>query len=410
MSSVAVGEQTSRGPSSSARVAPGATGTFVPVGAQVVLAIDPVAGGYVWGVQASAGLDSFVALTVADDVLYGMWGSCASDQSARSVGVAAFDALSGSQRWRTAPLFTGGQGVDWVMAGIDDGIYVAIGATDDGGTAMVGIDAASGAQRWRVDRLSGYSLYQPNSAVASDSMVVAIGTADHGEVIGGWDRATGERRWTIKAPDGDTILGVDAGDGVALAGFGSGGADDGQGFADFEVRAYNVTDGTERWTLPDASVAPQAISGGVAVLQENDGGGPIFGVDVATGKQLWRREGGWIANYRHDGNGLLAITSYNSSMEDVIAIVSGETRWQISGSALAAPPTGFLRSTDHVGKSFSLLDINGVEIGPIQLPEPTVDQRPVAPVASANNLVYSGRGCPVEPFVPPDDPTFTTPT
>ena len=189
-------------------------------------------------------------------------------------GVYAFDAASGTPRWRF--------GVDDIArsgAAVSGNMCYA--ATRNG--FVHGIDLATGSVRWR-GRTGAGSHVTP--MVTGD--LVAVLTQDG--VVHGFDAADGRRRWRTPLGDGAA---ADSPDAVAA------GVSGGIVFVaghDGVLYAVDAATGRERWRRPGGrpgltagqrGYAIPSVGGGLAVTTDNEG--TVTALDAATGRPRWER-------------------------------------------------------------------------------------------------------------------------
>ncbi|WP_255568646.1 PQQ-binding-like beta-propeller repeat protein [Neoroseomonas alba] len=235
--------------------------------------------------------------------------------------VSAFDAATGSRRWRRETDRTD-EDPATMASGVGvsgETLYVASGLAE-----LIALNIADGSVRWRVDlpapargapTVAGGSVFVPTV----NSQLVALAADD------------GRRIWTHRATAIPTIplgLGSPAVEGdVVIAGFPSG-----------ELLALRAGDGRVIWseslaaagtgTLSDiAAVRARPAVGGGRVIAIGMGGLTIC-VDLRSGRRLWEQEAGgtegaWLA-------GEWVFMSTDAGQVAAIGRDSGQVRWATS--------------------------------------------------------------------------------
>jgi eukaryotic-like serine/threonine-protein kinase len=300
---------TAQGPSSASVIRTDGR-TVYAGGDGTVVALDAGTGRQRWTYTAppgGAGFDpSQVRLALADGTVY----------VATNGAAIALDATTGQQRWRLVSDLTEGYRS---LAGIDvtagPGVaYFAHGPT------LFSVDPATGDTRWS-HAVDGNFAVSPE--IDGDHVLIGNGNgvdalrAGTGELV--WQhRPDGVNATELGVAHGIVFLTVNVGDVVALdtptgavlwqAPVGSGdlaGAEPDRPVVvddavivrgrDEQLHAFEITDGTRRWSLPDrtkgggtAQVAPFAFrdsSGGL--VYTGDDQGRVYAFEVATGTQQW---------------------------------------------------------------------------------------------------------------------------
>jgi hypothetical protein len=154
-------------------------------------------GARAWHVDAGSGA---AFLAAGGDSLF------VADETDGLVTVAAFDLVSGAQRWATAVRFAA---TYWGLLAAEDTVYLHLLPDEPTGSGRTSgetwaVDAGTGALRWRVNG-------PPRAAAAG---VVLVGVSD-GCGLTAFDAVTGAARWTVGI---DTFFyGIDVVDGRVLA-------------------------------------------------------------------------------------------------------------------------------------------------------------------------------------------------
>lgn len=180
-------------------------------------------------------------------------------------------------------LETDGSDVRWraeLEADIAAGDGVAVG---DGGTAVTTADGevvaidAEGTVRWR-ETVGNGVVAAP--AVTGDTVVVKAETDDSGQVLYGLEAASGDERWQFDFSPSSRSDPV-AVDGMVIAGNGD------------TVRAFDATDGTERWdhSIENPIHGATAADGMVYIATGNSSfyeqTGAVYAIEAATGDRRW---------------------------------------------------------------------------------------------------------------------------
>jgi len=198
--------------------------------------------------------------------------------------VAAFDAASGRNFWRTTtePKDDRSTNVGGGITTAGDSVYAATGRAE-----ILALEAATGAVRWRAP-LGGPARSAPT--FADDRLFVA--TIDN--QLLGLAAADGRRLWSYQSSAADTsVLGQPAPahiDGIVIAGFGSG-----------ELVALRAPSGTVVWSDSLAasrgrtSIADLSAIRGMPMIRDGrvyaaSLGGQLIANDLRSGRRLWELE------------------------------------------------------------------------------------------------------------------------
>ncbi len=156
--------------------------------------------------------------------------------------------------------------------------------------ALVAIDIARGAELWRQE--PGRNLAHP---VLTGGVLVVGGFG----AMQGIDPATGRGLWKVEGK-GWFNPPIAAG---ALAWVGRGGG----------VTAYRVADGTEAWSAPEAG-GPWSLEGERLIVER---GGRVSALDPATGTPAWTWDAGQEAEFLGSGEGVLAARLYRLELPKI---------------------------------------------------------------------------------------------
>jgi outer membrane protein assembly factor BamB len=218
---------------------------------------------------------------------------------------------------------------------IADGIvYVAgFGRVVDGeaSSRLYALDLATGEERWS-SRLPGYTRWTP--AIEGGVVIVAIETPDLALGLYAVDATTGEPSWFRPlrcrrcSPDrGDTWPAV-ASDGVVLAAMG--GVFSGGYHPYGKVWAFDVGDGSERWSRAIRSPGLPIVVDGAAIVSvesvEMNADESILALDLASGEERWRRTRGIGSAVTLAGAGSEVFAGTGSRLLSLDA-TDGSTRW-----------------------------------------------------------------------------------
>ena len=204
--------------------------------------------------------------------------------------VAAFDLDTGSRVWRTDT-----QSDEDRSTNVGGGVSFADGTVfaSTGRAELLALDAATGAIRWR----------KPLGAPARSAPAIADGrlivlTLD--DRVQAFSAATGDRQWNYQAASTATTLFGQAApaiaEGIVVAGFGSGDLVALRAESGALAWSDSLASGRGRSSLLDLSAIralPVIDRGRVFAI---GAGGLLVGLDLRSGRRLWEREVGGIAD------------------------------------------------------------------------------------------------------------------
>jgi outer membrane protein assembly factor BamB len=279
----------------------------------VTVAYDAGDGGELW-VSALVGErnyeDAGSKIAVTPDGEAVVVGGTLGPESDWAYGVAAYEAATGSERWRTSYSSAGNHSEilgDLVLAPDGSRIYVTgEGYRLDSDITTLAFDAASGAQLWR----SSYDRSEWDDqglavAVSPDGKTVFAGgsSLEQGAAsfVGEWDyatiaydAATGTERWVsrfdgelrgddyltdlVASPDGQTVYAVGTSNNVPSPAFGI--------FYDIVTVAYDAASGDQSWTARhdggDQDAASAVVAGPSRIHVAGTTFSPLSGYDYLT--------------------------------------------------------------------------------------------------------------------------------
>jgi outer membrane protein assembly factor BamB len=272
-------------------------------------------------------------------------GQTGDDPCGASASLLAVDAVTGAPVWHRCS--TSREGIE--ALGIRDGVVLAADYYVDGVSLVVlGLEAATGVELWSYpiqpfnesyDRDAFYADGDPTGGgvVVFDDLVP--GAADH--VMVGLDLATGAELWRVPAEGTfptahseelaiiaePTPLSDGPGDGSELRVV----AVDRQTGQPVWTRAEGIGDMSAPWGPAigaEVLVVPQVEPGQEGVGPE-DLERSVVGLDLATGQERWRTQGGLFALAIADGTGfgIRAGASPDAAVLAAFALDSGEERW-----------------------------------------------------------------------------------
>jgi hypothetical protein len=339
----------------------------------LLVAGDPATGGRRWAVGIADDAQAFTGIVAADGVVYGQASDCGYPGDAAFV---AFDGRTGEQRLHVA-MHTGA--APWITASssVEGGIYVAIGVS-----AVLGIDVADGSVRWE--------LPTPSSPMAIDGRAIVTAEAD---ALVAYDRQSGEVRWRTDLGPGETLRSIVSAGDLAVAAIGS--------EAGEHLEAFDLDTGAPAWSV-DGGFAVVGVSGTVVAV--SDSSGSLFGIDAATGVDVWRGED------RHASAGGSMSPPPNayvgasgpdwSGPAQIVDVATGTTVWTYGGDppvGVDVQPYGVLaREGDDAGAPvLAVYDpVDGARVGGVPV-LPAEPGRFTTTVIGSDGIVYQGRGCPM---------------
>jgi outer membrane protein assembly factor BamB len=184
----------------------------------------------------------------------------------------------GSELWRSR------LSSEALSVAASDGAAVVVHSSDG---RIFAFNTESGKQRWRYDSDTPALSLRGTSAPMIFENSVLIGLAN-GELVS-LDLFDGRMRWEVSLgqPSGRTELErlVDA-DGNYVELYGSVFAAAFQG----DVKAINIATGSEIWSKPISTYRGVAVSRAAELLVVTDSDGLVYGLDVESGKEVWRTE------------------------------------------------------------------------------------------------------------------------
>jgi outer membrane protein assembly factor BamB len=333
----------------------------------------------VWQVSVDSDAQSLVGIAIADGVLYGQTFDCSYPGR---VGLAAYEASTGTPRWRTA-VPSGGEIGPVEPVSVADGIYVV-----PGPDAVFGVDIADGSVVWE---LPGWS-----SVGAIDGPVLVFGErasdpSDGGALVG-YDRVSGAELWRTALEIGMMPFEVEVVGEVAVAGLLSGDAR--------RIEAFDLRTGTSLWRQ-DGTFRVEATA--ADVLAVVDLSGAVVGLDAATGAERWRRDDLTVndAPMAVDREAALILATEptaTSGARQVLDVATGETAWTWDGSigfVLAVREGGLVVGDGLVATTIALLDPDdGTLVGTVPSLRHENNQITVGPQVGPDGFVYQARGCP----------------
>ena len=264
--------------------------------------------------------------------------------------VAALDAASGEEQWRTE-IAGFGVSVPTAAAGTT---YVSATVLRNPGTPPVGglhggvlyaLDAATGEQRWQTRSLIREGPSAPT--VAGDT--VYLRSMVHGTLYA-FDAATGGERWQSTVPADDTSDEGTRSDGSPVVAQGIVYTPGTTG----TLYALDARTGDERWQVETAGnfldtpvIASDTVYVTSTAVMEEDAPAPatarrLYALDAATGQERWTvavDPGQWSSPSA--GAGLLFLAGGGDEATEVVALdaASGEQRWVFAaGGSVFAPP------------------------------------------------------------------------
>lgn len=279
----------------------------------VTVAYDAVDGREVWTSVLTSERnyeDAGTKVAVTPDGATVIVGGTLGPQSDWGYGVAAYEAATGSERWRTSYSSSGNHSEilgDLVLAPDGSRVYVTgEGYGLDSDIVTLAFDAASGARLWR----SSYDRSEWDDrglavAISPDGRTVYAGgpSMEQGAAsfVGDWDyatiaydAATGAQRWASRfdgelrgddylidlaaSPDGKTVYAVGTSNNVPSTAFGI--------FYDVVTVAYDAATGGRAWTARydggDQDAASAAVAGPSRIHVVGTSFSPLSGYDYLT--------------------------------------------------------------------------------------------------------------------------------
>jgi serine/threonine-protein kinase len=194
--------------------------------------------------------------------------------------------------------------------------------------------------------------------------------------------ATGEVRWGYDANALIRSTPVIVGDRVYV------GTDDGR------VVSLSIVDGVDAWIYPDADrTGLGPITGGPAISGDTLACGAtdrtIFGLDVSTGKERWRRRIDAPVMARVTTANGLAYFAGETGVVECVQVADGETVWKKRVPGLIRVPVLASASTVYVATSERLLFCFDAQSGDVVWNN-TLRGRPTTSIVATTERVYLG--------------------
>lgn len=253
-------------------------------------------------------------------------GSLFTIESRPERSVVARDAATGTLQWTTTVDRGGAMGMPSVS---DESILV------QSYGLLFGVDRQSGDVLWEHDIGRG----SPGCPVVTDDVAYFANGAytDWPAEVFAFDISTGERQWQTKLPDSEADL---AGS-VAVN-------DDYVFIAAGDIRAYDLTDGSEVWQTEvdsPAETTPTVFDGAVYVT---DSGGTLHAFRTADGSERWTAD----VDEPEEGTAVAVANGevYVGTKSGLYSFTTdGETRWQFDVADATTPTVD--TDTVYVGES-----------------------------------------------------------